>query len=153
MDTPMKQISQCVPLPLYPCGHRSHVNPSPGALQEGRREQALDRDRRMTHLGCECTYRRAEEEEDIHLRSSACSQQPPCLDVSAFDTREARTAVLHTPVNVNTPGGARAAEAGGTRPTRGARPRVPTHGLRVAAPVVLGARGLGLTPRLAAAPV
>jgi len=35
MDTPMEQISQCVPLPLYPCGHRSHVNPSPGALQEG----------------------------------------------------------------------------------------------------------------------
>ena len=33
----------------------------------------------MTELQGECSYRRAEEEEEIPRRSSACSQQP-CLD-------------------------------------------------------------------------
>jgi len=33
----------------------------------------------MTYLQGECSYRRAEEEEEIQRRSSACSQHPPCL--------------------------------------------------------------------------
>jgi hypothetical protein len=40
------------------------------------------------------------------------------LDISAIDPREARAAVLNTAVDVHAPGGARAAEAGGARPTR-----------------------------------
>ena len=63
------------------------------------------------------------EEAEIGRRSSAFSQRPTCLDISAIDPREARAAVLHTAVDVNATGGAGAAESGGTRPTRRARPQ------------------------------
>ena len=33
----------------------------------------------MPYLQGACSYRRAEEEQDIKRRSTACSQYPPCL--------------------------------------------------------------------------
>jgi len=50
-----------------------------GSLRTGTRTEL--RRARMSYLQGECStsYRHAEEEEDIHRRSIACSREPPCL--------------------------------------------------------------------------